>query len=127
MRGGPASGLPTEHDVGQGDGNAMLAYYKRLTHMRNASEVLREGTLKTWEVGEDGLYAYLRQTEKETVLCALNTTDQAIRRMVRVPEELAACKTVCDLLSGKTHKVQGGYVTLTLGACEGVALGRAEA
>ena len=47
--------------------------------------------------------------------------------MVRVPKELAACKTVCDLLSGKTHKVQGGYVMLTLGACEGVALGRAEA
>ena len=37
------------------DGNAMLAYYKRLTHMRGESEVLREGTLRTWEVGEDGL------------------------------------------------------------------------
>ena len=127
MRGGPDPDCRRSMTWDKVNGNAMLAYYKRLTHMRNASEVLREGTLKTWEVGEDGLYAYLRQTEKETVLCALNTTDQAIRRMVRVPEELAACKTVCDLLSGKTHKVQGGYVTLTLGACEGVALGRAEA
>ena len=127
MRGGPDPDCRRSMTWDKVNGNAMLAYYKRLTHMRNASEVLREGTLKTWEVGEDGLYAYLRQTEKETVLCALNTTDQAIRRMVRVPEELAACKTVCDLLSGKTHKVQGGYVTLTLGACEGVTLGRAEA
>ena len=27
--------------------------------------------------------------------------------MVRMPEELAACKTVCDLLSGKTHRCSG--------------------
>ena len=94
---------------------------------QNASEVLREGTLKTWEVGEDGLYAYLRQTERETVLCALNTSERAIRRMIRLPEALAGCKAVRDLMTGKTHNVQGGYVTLALGACEGAVLGRAEA
>ena len=109
------------------DGNAMLAYYKRLTHMRGESEVLREGTLRTWEVGEDGLYAYLRQTERETVLCALNTSERAIRRMIRLPEALAGCKAVRDLMTGKTHNVQGGYVTLALGACEGAVLGSAEA
>ena len=32
-----------------------------------------------------------------------------------------------DLMTGKTHNVQGGYVTLALGACEGAVLGRAEA
>ena len=127
MRGGPDPDCRRSMAWDKVDGNAMLAYYKRLTHMRNASEALREGTLKTWEVGEDGLYAYLRQTEKETVLCALNTSDKAIRRMVRVPEALASCKAVCDLLSGKVHKVQGGYVTVALGACEGAVLGRTEA
>ena len=81
----------------------------------------------TQDVDYDALYAYLRQTEKETVLCALNTSDKAIRRMVRVPEALAGCKAVCDLLSGKVHKVQGGYVTVALGACEGAVLGRTEA
>ena len=61
------------------------------------------------------------------MLCVLNTSDKAIRRMVRMPDELAGCKAVRDLLSGKTHRVQGGYVTAALGACEGAVLGRAEA
>ena len=71
--------------------------------------------------------AYLRQTERETVLCALNTSERAIRRMIRLPEALAGCKAVRDLMTGKTHNVQGGYVILALGACEGAVLGRAEA
>ena len=127
MRGGPDPDCRRSMTWDKVDGNAMLAYYKRLTHMRGESEVLREGTLRTWEVGEDGLYAYLRQTERETVLCALNTSERAIRRMIRLPEALAGCKAVRDLMTGKTHNVQGGYVTLALGACEGAVLGRAEA
>lgn len=127
MRGGPDPDCRRSMTWDKVDGNAMLAYYKRLTHMRGESEVLREGTLRTWEVGEDGLYAYLRQTERETVLCALNTSERAIRRMIRLPEALAGCKDVRDLMTGKTHNVQGGYVTLALGACEGAVLGRAEA
>ena len=39
----------------------------------------------------------------------------------------ASDKAVRDLMTGKTHNVQGGYVTLALGACEGAVLGRAEA
>ena len=127
MRGGPDPDCRRSMTWDKVDGNAMLAYYKRLTHMRGESEVLREGTLRTWEVGEDGLYAYLRQTERETVLCALNTSERAIRRMIRLPEALAGCKAVRDLMTGKMHNVQGGYVTLALGACEGAVLGRAEA
>ena len=127
MRGGPDPDCRRSMTWDKVDGNAMLAYYKRLTHMRGESEVLREGTLRTWEVGEDGLYAYLRQTERETVLCALNTSERAIRRMIRLPEALAGCKAVRDLMTGKTHNVQGGYVTLALGVCEGAVLGRAEA
>ena len=127
MRGGPDPDCRRSMTWDKVDGNAMLAYYKRLTHMRGESEVLREGTLRTWEVGEDGLYAYLRQTERETVLCALNTSERAIRRMIRLPEALAGCKAVRDLMTGKTHNVQGGYVILALGACEGAVLGRAEA
>ena len=127
MRGGPDPDCRRSMTWDKVDGNAMLAYYKRLTHMRGESEVLREGTLRTWEVGEDGLYAYLRQTERETVLCALNTSERAIRRMIRLPEALAGCKAVRDLMTGKTHNAQGGYVTLALGVCEGAVLGRAEA
>ncbi len=47
--------------------------------------------------------------------------------MIRLPEALAGCKAVRDLMTGKTHNVQGGYVILALGACEGAVLGRAEA
>ena len=89
MRGGPDPDCRRSMTWDKVDGNAMLACYKRLTHMRGESEVLREGTLRTWEVGEAGLYAYLRQTERETVLSALHTSDRALRRLSRLPAALA--------------------------------------
>ena len=55
MRGGPDPDCRRSMTWDKANGNAMLAYYKRLTHMRNASEDMREGTLKTREVGEDSL------------------------------------------------------------------------
>lgn len=96
--------------------------------MRGESEVLREGYAQNVG-GRRGRPVCLSAPDRarETVLCALNTSERAIRRMIRLPEALAGCKAVRDLMTGKTHNVQGGYVTLALGACEGAVLGRAEA
>ncbi len=55
----------------------------------------------TWEVGADGLYAYLRRTEEETVLCVLNTSDRRIAAWCACRRHWRGCKTVCDRLSGK--------------------------
>ena len=106
--------------------NATLSYYKKLTHMRNGSRALREGTFITHEVGVDGVYAYLRRTDEEAVLCALNTSDRRVARALRLPEALRGCAAVTDLLSGGRYAVHEGCVQLRLGAGEGVALVRAD-
>ena len=122
MRGGPDPDCRRPMTWDRVDGNATLAYYKKLTHMRNASLALREGTFITHEVGEDGLYAYLRRTDEETVLCALNTSDKRVARALRLPKALCECAQVKDLLTGKRFAVRDGSVSVRLGAGEGCAL-----
>ena len=122
MRGGPDPDCRRSMTWDKADGNSMLAYYKRLTHMRSASKTLREGTFITWEVGADGLYAYLRRTDEETLLCVLNTSDKRVSRTMRLPEALAGHGALCDRLTGKRLAVRGESVQITLSAGEGRVL-----
>lgn len=122
MRGGPDPDCRRSMVWDKVKGNRTLAYYQRLTHMRNGSAALREGTFITREVGADGLYAYLRKTDGECVLCVLNTSDARISRGVKLPDELAGAKTLTDLLTGRRYAARGGYVQARLGAGEGFAL-----
>ena len=123
MRGGPDPDCRRSMTWDRVEGNGMLACYKRLTKMRNASKTLREGTFMTWEVGADGLYAYLRRTDEETLLCVLNTSEKRISRTMYLPETLAGQKTLCDRLTGKRFAVRGEGIAVALGAGEGVVIG----
>lgn len=122
MRGGPDPDCRRPMAWDRVAGNAMLAYYKRLTAMRNGSRALREGTFITQEVGDDGLYAYLRRTDEECVLCALNTSDQRIARPMRLPKAMREAATLVDLFTGRRYAVREGRVNLRLGAGEGCVL-----
>ena len=126
MRGGPDPDCRRSMTWDRMEGNGMLACYKKLTKMRNASKTLREGTFMTWEVGADGLYAYLRRTDEETLLCVLNTSEKRISRTVRLPEALTGQKTLCDRLTGKRLAVRGESITVALGAGEGAVIGMEE-
>ena len=108
------------------DKNPMLAYYRQLTAMRGRLRVLREGTFLTWETGSDGLYAYLRRLDGETVLCLLNTSDERISRSVTLPEALAGEKRLEDAVSGRTLQVRAGRVNLSLPAGRGMVLTKRE-
>ena len=123
MRGGPDPDCRRSMTWDRVEGNAILACYKRLTKMRNASKTLREGTFMTWEVGADGLYAYLRRTDEETLLCVLNTSEKRISRTMYLPETLAGQKTLCNRLTGKRLAVRGESITVALGAGEGIVIG----
>ena len=123
MRGGPDPDCRRSMTWDRVEGNGMLACYKKLTKMRNASKTLREGTFMTWEVGADGLYAYLRRTDEETLLCVLNTSEKRISRTMYLPETLAGQKTLCDRLTGKRFAVRGESIAVALGAGEGVVIG----
>ena len=122
MRGGPDPDCRRSMAWDRVQGNAMLAYYKRLTAMRRGSRALREGTLITHEVGEDGVYAYLRRTDGESVLCALNTSDARVSRPMKLPKALTGEAELVDLFTGRRHAVKGGRVNVKLGAGEGCVL-----
>ena len=122
MRGGPDPDCRRSMTWESVQTSGMLAYYKRLTHMRNSLRVLREGTWITHEVGKDGLYAYLRRTDDETALCVLNTSGARIRRTLALPGALSAQASLLDALGGKRLKVQGGTVMVSLAPGEGMVL-----
>ncbi len=122
MRGGPDPDCRRSMTWERVQTSGMLAYYKRLTHMRNSLRVLREGTWITHEVGKDGLYAYLRRTDDETALCVLNTSGARIRRTLALPGALSSQASLLDALGGKRLKVQGGTVMVSLAPGEGMVL-----
>lgn len=122
MRGGPDPDCRRCMTWDHVRGNKTLAYYKRLTAMRNGSKALREGTFVTHEVGEDGLYAYLRAADGACVLCALNTSEARVSRPLRLPKALADRRSLTDLMTGRRVAVRGGSALVRLGPGEGCVL-----
>lgn len=106
----------------QVQGNETLAYYKRLTQMRMGSDALRFGTLRTFAVHEDGLYAYLRGHEGESALCVLNTGDANVAKLLALPADLAQSENLIDRMTGEVHGVYRGMVDISLKAGEGMVL-----
>lgn len=122
MRGGPDPDCRRAMTWDRVQGNRMLAYYKRLTHMRAALPVLREGTLITHEVGADGLYSYIRRTDDALALCVLNTAAVPVRRPLRLPPALVGEKKLTDAVSGRRIATRNGCVQVALAAGEGIVL-----
>lgn len=102
----------------------MLPYYERLTYNRTHVLALREGEMTTYEVGEDGLYAYLRGEGRNAALCAINTTDEPMKRMLRLPDWWTGDKYVYNMMAEKRLPVKGGEVTLTLKPWSGAVIVR---
>ena len=103
-------------------GNPVHAHYQKLAQLRAAVPALRIGSFRTWHAGEGGLYAYVRQTEKQQVLCVVNTGLEAETAHLELPDVLRTLKVVHDLYSGKTLHVHDGAVKLTLRPGEGLIL-----
>ncbi|MCL2544584.1 MAG: glycoside hydrolase family 13 protein [Clostridia bacterium] len=95
------------------------AWYKKLIALRNGSPALRYGTFRTWHVGENGVYAYLREDAGQCALVALNTADAAVEVTLPLPGALAAHASAVDALSGVPHGIQGGATLLRLPPREG--------
>jgi glycosidase len=101
------------------EGNAVRAWYKKLIALRNGSPALRYGIFRTWYVGENGLYAYLREDAGQSALIVLNTADAAADATLPLPGALAAQASAADALSGASYGIQGGAVRLRLPPREG--------
>ncbi|MCL2810336.1 MAG: glycoside hydrolase family 13 protein [Clostridia bacterium] len=101
------------------EGNPVRAWFKKLIALRNGSPALRYGTYRTWHVGSNGVYAYLREDTGQNALVILNTADVAVEAMLPLPVGLANQAYATDALSGVAHATQGGAVLLRLPPREG--------
>ncbi len=53
-------------------------FYRALGHLKNRSDALQTGAVRVTRAGE-GKIVFLRQTEKQTVLCCVNRTGEPLR------------------------------------------------
>ncbi|HYN86886.1 MAG TPA: alpha-amylase family glycosyl hydrolase, partial [Ardenticatenaceae bacterium] len=63
--------------VEDGDPSSMLALFRHLTHLRRTTPALTVGSYVSVETQHSGVYAYLRQHERERVLVVLNLRSQS--------------------------------------------------
>jgi len=102
--------------------NPVHAHFQKLAHIREAVPALRVGSFRTWLADENGLYAYLRQTDEQRVLCAVNTSLKPIAMRMPLPKGMADLKVLHDLYSGKTLPVEDGMIRVELEVGEGLIL-----
>lgn len=126
MQGGPDPDCRRPMDWEAVGKSRLQAYYRRLIALRNGSETLRRGVFRTHALLGD-VYAYRRETERETLLCALNTGAGTRDVMLPLSGAFAEQKKLRDLLTERVFTVTSGCVRIRLRSGEGVVLGRMEA
>ncbi len=114
LTGGPDPDCRRPMPWEKAEGNALLKCYKQLIQLRNGSDALRRGTFKTWHTGSNGLYAYLRKSDKQEALVVLNTADTPVDSTLPLPESFLIKESWMDQLSGETLPVLGGAVRAQL-------------
>jgi glycosidase len=122
MQGGddPYCRFPMEwHNV---EGNVTHAHYRRLAHVRAQSSALRVGSFRTWQVEENGLYAYLRRSDDQLVLCLINTSLEPVSGIIRLPEEMTEAESLHDLYADVPYPVSDGMLKVRLAVGEGAIL-----
>ncbi|MEG2207208.1 MAG: glycoside hydrolase family 13 protein [Clostridia bacterium] len=122
MEGGedPYCRFPMRWDIAEG--NPTHAHYQRLAELRAETPALRVGGFRTFAVQENGLYAYLRMTEQQQVLCVVNTSTQSLCERLPLPKGMAGMAVVHDLYADRSLAVEEGTLRVCLGAGEGLIL-----
>lgn len=104
------------------EGNETHRHFQKLAHLRNSHEALRIGSFRSVAACENGLYAYMRATENEKLLCIVNTSLENAGEWIRLPEAFIGSKQLTDLYSGWTVTQQSGMIFVQLPAGEGMIL-----
>lgn len=60
------------------DPDSMLAHYRALIHLRSASPALTGGAFVPVDSSENGLYAFVRQSDEQTLLVLINLSNDPI-------------------------------------------------
>jgi len=103
--------------------NKIHRHFARLAWLRAEHEALRQGAFRTVETRENGLYAYLRLSDRERMLCVLNTALEPVRGWLTLPADMAGQAVLHDWYGGNDLAVLDGAVRISLDEGEGMILG----
>ena len=122
MEGGadPDCRRPMRWDIAEN--NAIFKHFQKLAMLRSGSDALRHGAFRTLAVFPNGLYAYRRVSDRQRLLCVLNTSAAAAQGYIPLPEDMAGLAVVHDLYGERNIPVTGGGLWLSLDAGEGIIL-----
>jgi glycosidase len=104
------------------ENNLTHQHFQKLARLRKGSEALRYGAFRTHGVWSNGLYAYLRATEGQQLLCVLNTSPVPAGGRVKLPGPMAGLAVVHDLYGERCVPVTDGGIQVSLDAGEGMIL-----
>ncbi len=104
------------------ENNQTRAHFQRLCRLRRESDALRHGAFRTHAVLPNGLYAYLRASPCQQLLCILNTSLEPRSAWIPLPENMAGMAVLHDLFLGGNLPVLDGGVQVSLGVGEGMIL-----
>ena len=105
-------------DAESGDATSLLAWYRDLLALRRELTALREGSYRAIEAPR-GVFAYLRETNGQRVVVALNFGSR--RQTLRLPESTGPAGWRC-LLSTHTEAGSGAHAEITLAPHEATVL-----
>lgn len=107
----------------------MIGYYETLAALRSSHPALRTGAFAALLVGDTSLsphdgstYAFARLNDEETVVVVLNKGKVENKPGIPVRDYFPDGTILREVLTGKTVKVSGGRVELTLPARAGAML-----
>jgi cyclomaltodextrinase len=99
----------------------LFELYKKLISLRKSHPALKTGEFSTHFVDRRGnLYSYLRRSESQEILIALNNS--AKTRMVAIPSPKGWNGTVIDLLEGGKYEIVKGKIRASLRPYSGLVL-----
>lgn len=100
------------------DPDSLLSHYRKLIALRNVSSALKDGAVKEFASGHDGVIAYLRQNDQESVLVLHNLTGKEQTLLLEADEEQAFTKIAGTTREGAqlsaNQLVIPGYTTTVL-------------
>lgn len=81
----PASAKTYNVKSEEGDSNSILNFYRKLIHIRNTEPAMRSGSFELLNDSDPNILSYLRKSDKESILVALNMTDKAQKIKFNMP------------------------------------------
>ena len=122
MEGGedPDCRRPMQWD--QVEGNVTRTHYQKLASLRARLPALRTGRFRSHAAMENGLYAFLRETDAQQLLCVVNTGLEPVSVRLELPRGMAGMAAVHDHYSGRSLAVADGGVHVSLKVGEGLIL-----